>query len=173
MKADNAGSRDVRRFAAALFFSLILSLPCAAFAVRTGGAAPDFALRDTMGRGVTLSSFRGKVVALNFWASTCPHCLAELPSLENLYRDLRSRGFVVLGVAVERNPAPVKEVIQRKKLTFPVVLDTDNGVYFDSYGLFGLPVTLIINREGIVVERIVGEVQWDSAAMKEELKKLL
>lgn len=65
--------------------------------------APDFTLKDTHGRSVTLSKYRGKVVMLNFWATWCPHCRAELPSIEKLYHRMQGKDFVLLTVTIEKN----------------------------------------------------------------------
>ncbi len=161
-----------RHIIAAILFVALAASTTSAFAVKIGAPAPDFTLKDVTGKAVSLSSFKGKTVILNFWSTSCPPCLAELPSLENLHREMGKTGVVVIGVAVERDVAAVNEVLARKKLTFPVLIDPDKEVYFDSYALFGLPITLIINREGIVVERVIGEAAWDSAAMKEKIRNL-
>lgn len=143
-----------------------------AHAAKIGTQAPDFTLADTGGKPVTLSSFKGKTVVLNFWATSCPPCLAELPSLEKLHREMEKEGVVVIGIALDQEAAPVKEVIKRDTLTFPILIDANKAVYFDSYGLFGLPITLVINKNGTIVDRVIGETAWDSAAMKEKLRKL-
>ncbi|HEU0264780.1 MAG TPA: TlpA disulfide reductase family protein [Geobacterales bacterium] len=151
----------------------LLTLVSTASAITIGKPAPDFTLLDTSGRPVTLSSFTGKVVVLNFWATTCPPCLAELPSLEDLHRHLLDRGGMVLGVAIDHDLPAVKEVMARKKISFPVLLDPNKEVSFDSYALFGLPITLIISKEGVVVDRVIGEAAWNSPEMKEKIDKLL
>lgn len=152
---------------------LLLSFPTVSGAIGIGKPAPDFTLTDTNGISVSLSSFKGSVVILNFWSTTCPPCLAEFPSLEELYRELGKRGLVVVGVAVENDLPAVKKVISRQKLTFPILLDPDKEVYFDSYALFGLPISLIIDKQGNIVDRFIGEVVWTSPKIKEKIGKLL
>ena len=161
-----------RPIIAAMLFVVLAAPTTSAFAVKIGSPAPDFTLKDVTGKTVNLSSFRGKTVILNFWSTSCPPCLAELPSLENLHRELSKSGVVVIGVAVERDVTAVGEVVARKKLSFPVLIDPDKEVYFDSYALFGLPITLIINKDGTIVERVIGEAEWDSSAMKEKVRNL-
>lgn len=143
-----------------------------AFAIKIGTAAPNFTLKDTTGKAVSLSSFRGKTVVLNFWGTNCPPCLAELPSLENLHRELGRSGVEVVGVVLDKDADAVKRIMAHDKLGYPVLLDPGKDVYFDSYGLFGLPITLIISKEGIVVDRVIGEAVWDSPAMKEKIAKI-
>lgn len=161
-----------RHIITAMLFVALVALATSAIAVKIGTPAPDFTLKDTTGKTVTLSSFKGKTVILNFWSTGCPPCLAELPSLERLHRELSKTGVVVIGVAVERDVAAVNEVMARNKLSFPVLIDPDKEVYFDSYALFGLPITLIINKEGTIVERVIGEAAWDSSTMKEKIRNL-
>ena len=154
---------------------MVISSTCfagTAFLLKIGLPAPYFTLKETTGKSLTLSSFRGKTVLLNFWSTTCPPCIAELDSLEALHRETATGGLVVIGIALERDAGPVQEVISRKKLTFAVLLDPDKEVYFDSYGLFGLPFTLIINKDGIVVQKVIGEADWNSPAMKEKIRTI-
>jgi len=107
-----------RHIIAAMLFVALSASTTSAFAVKIGTPAPDFTLKDVTGKTVSLSSFKGKTVILNFWSTSCPPCLAELPSLENLHREMGKTGVVVIGVAVERDVAAVNEVLARKKLTF-------------------------------------------------------
>lgn len=94
---------------AAITFLLILVMAGLAQAISLGAPAADFTLSDTSGKAVSLSSFKGKTVILNFWSTTCPPCLAEMPSLENLHNQMGKKGVVVLGIAVEKDVSAVKE----------------------------------------------------------------
>lgn len=125
-----------------------------------GKVAPDFTLTDMQGEKVTLSQFRGKVVILNFWATWCPPCREEMPSMERLYRDLESKGLVMLAVNVEENgKKAVSQFLQKRSYSFPILLDSDN-VAQNTYGVFRFPESFIIDRNGIVVEKIIGGRDW-------------
>lgn len=124
-----------------------------------GQAAPDFVLEEHgTGRLVRLSDLRGKVVVLNFWATWCPPCIAEMPELEALHVAHAAAGdLVVLAVNVEEPPAAVEEFKQQRPLTMPVLGDRTGGVR-RHYGLPGLPGTFFIDRDGIVRAKVLGPV---------------
>jgi peroxiredoxin len=129
-----------------------------------GQTAPDFTLTDTQGRKVTLSQFRGQVVILNFWATWCPPCREEMPSMEQLYRNLESKGLVMLAVNVEENgKKAVSQFLQKTPYSFPILLDGEN-VAQNTYGVFRFPESFIIDRNGVVVEKIIGGRNWLSGA---------
>lgn len=129
-----------------------------------GQAAPDFTLTDMQGQKVTLSQFRGKVVILNFWATWCPPCREEMPSMERLYRNLESQGLVLLAVNIEKNGKDaVSQFLQKRPYTFPILLD-DESVVQNTYKVFRFPESFIIDRNGVVVERVIGGRNWLSGA---------
>ena len=144
-----------------------------AFAKTTGSLAPDFTLPDLEGINVTLSKFRGKVVLLNFWNTWCGPCRAEMPSLNNLYLELKDKGFVVLSISIDTSEELVKAFISERKLVFPVLMDKKQKVYSKKYFLYGLPVTFLIDKKGIIVEKFIGERDWGCQEMKEKIVKLL
>ncbi len=154
---------------------LLLSLTCwnnsHAFASKST-LAPDFTLNDLSSKKVTLSQFKGKVVILNFWSIWCGPCLAEMPSLNKLYLEFKDKGLIVLAVAEDPAEKPVRSYIQEKSLAFPVLMDKDKKVYF-KYSLFGIPVTFLIDKKGVIVEKFIGERDWSSAQMKEKISNLL
>ncbi|MFN3479675.1 MAG: TlpA family protein disulfide reductase [Thermodesulfovibrionales bacterium] len=139
----------------------------------TGKVAPVFELKDLEGKKVSLTDFKGKVILLNFWATWCAPCKAEMPSLENLYRSLKDKGLVVIGVSVDNSEKTVHSFIEEKGITFPILLDKGKEVSFDDYGVIGLPVTFLIDKKGIIVDKVFGERQWDSEEVKEKIKRLL
>jgi peroxiredoxin len=154
---------------ALLALCTILSNPASA----AQGTAPDFTLNDINGKKVNLSEFRGKVVVLNFWATWCGPCRAEMPSLNNLYNEYKDKGLVVLAVSMDTSEKPVKSFVKELKLAFPVLMDKDKAVSFDEYAVLGLPTTFLIDKNGGVIEKIMGEKEWDSPQMKEKILKLL
>jgi peroxiredoxin len=144
-----------------------------AHAVKIATPAPGFNLKDLNGNNVCLESLKGKVVILNFWSTSCAPCVAELPSLNALYRELKANNLVVLGISVDSSSKAVKEMANKQHLEYPVLMDSSQEVYFDSYALFGQPVSVIVDQAGIVQDKIVGQVDWTSAKMKTRIQTLL
>ncbi len=129
---------------------------------RSGFAAPDFNLRDLNGKSVRLSDHRGKVVFLNVWATWCPPCRMEMPSMERLHQRFRGRDFVMLAVSEDQGDAALVHQFARELgLTFSILLDTD-GSLPPRYGITGYPETFVIDRNGNVIDHIIGPDDWDS-----------
>src|SRR5690242_20669819 len=105
-----------------------------------GRQAPDFALKDS-GRTISLAQFRGKVVVLNFWASWCPPCVEELPSLMQMQNDLRDKGVIVLGVSVDSDPGDYEKFLKDHAVNFITIRDpgqqSDKGVDAPTSSLYG------------------------------------
>jgi peroxiredoxin len=120
-----------------------------------GGPAPEIVLNDLQGREVKLSDLRGKVVLLNFWATWCKPCKEEMPAMQAGYDKLRDQGLVVLAINELEDTEQVIEHVRRHGHTFPVVMDHDN-VVANSYGVVGLPASFLVDRQGIVREKISG-----------------
>ena len=139
-----------------------------------GQLARDFTLIDLRGRSVSLSNFRGKVVLLNFWATWCGACRSEMPSLENLYRNLRHDSrFVVLTVSVDQQgSSAVQPFVQRTDYDFPVLLDQSNQVS-SGYDVSGIPATLIIDGTGEIVWDCAGSLDWSNTELLSAIQKLL
>ncbi|MCL4491996.1 MAG: redoxin domain-containing protein [Nitrospirae bacterium] len=156
-----------------ILLSVIFGNTAYTCAAAQGSPAPDFTLNDVNGKKVALSEFRGRVVLLNFWATWCGPCKAEMPSLNSLYLALKDKGLVVLAISVDTSEKPVKSFISEKKLALPVLMDKNKEIYFDSYAVVGLPTTFIIDKSGGIVEKIMGENVWDSPQMKEKILRLL
>lgn len=148
---------------------LILLWSSSSWAVRVGSPAPDFTLTDLGGHKVTLSALRGKVVLLNFWSSGCGPCVAEIPSLNELQKELSGQGLLVLGVSIDQTEAPVRDLVARLKVQYTNLMDSSRDVYFDSYGLFGQPISIIVDRGGVIREKWIGGVAWNSPVVREKL----
>jgi peroxiredoxin len=120
----------------------------------------DFNLPDLSGKAVKLSDYRGKLVLLNFWASWCPPCREEMPSLQKLHEKLKEKKFALLAVSIDRggNP-PLKSFIDRGGYTFQVLLDPEGRVA-SRYQVISIPTTFVIDRQGKIVERILGGRDW-------------
>lgn len=134
--------------------------------------APDFTLEDLDGRESSLSSYRGKVVFLNFWATWCGPCRAEMPSMERLYAELPRDRFEILAVDMREFRGKVAEFVDELDLTFPVLLD-ERGVTGAMYGIRGIPTTYLVDKEGNLVARLVGSRQWDTAEVQEAIRHLI
>lgn len=140
--------------------------------VRPGTSIIDFELQDLKGRKVKLSSFAGKVVFLNFWATWCPPCRAEMPSMERLHARLRDKGLVVLGVDLQEGKSEVEAFVHENFLTFPVVLDS-SGSAGAAYGVRSIPTTFIIGRDGTILAGRMGAQEWDDPRVAALLERLL
>jgi cytochrome c biogenesis protein CcmG/thiol:disulfide interchange protein DsbE len=111
--------------------------------------APDFALVDLNGKRVRLGDLRGQIVLVNFWATWCGPCRAELPAIDDVYREQRDSGFTVLEVNEQESSADVSAFMSQIGQMPPVILDT-NGSVMTQYRLKGLPDSFVIDRQGIV-----------------------
>lgn len=134
--------------------------------------APDFALRTPDGRTLTLSTFRGRIVLLNFWATWCAPCRVEMPSMERLHQDFKDVGLVILAVDLDESPKLVAKFTQDFRLTFPALLDTGSRVA-SRYEVRGLPTTILIDRRGRVVGTAIGPRDWASAGGPALIRSLL
>ncbi|MGA9584853.1 MAG: TlpA disulfide reductase family protein [Terracidiphilus sp.] len=132
--------------------------------------APLFVRNDLSGRKIALERYRGKVVLLDFWATWCAGCQVELPRFQAWQKKYGAKGFVVLAVSMDDDPAPVRKTVRRLQLDFPVVMgDARLG---DEYGgLLGLPVTYLINREGRIAAEFKGET--DLSVIEARIQALL
>jgi thiol-disulfide isomerase/thioredoxin len=145
---------------------------CAGVALKD--AAPDFTLEDLDGRNHALSNYRGKVVLLNFWASWCPPCRFEMPSIERLYQSKMKQSFMVLGInqGESSENAFASLGLFKPMPTFPILLDSKSQVA-KSYSVQGLPSSFLINRDGRIVMRAEGARDFSSTAMFKFIDDLL
>jgi cytochrome c biogenesis protein CcmG/thiol:disulfide interchange protein DsbE len=119
---------------------------------KVGAPAPAFSLARLDGKGrISLASLRGKTVVLNFWASWCDPCKREAPALEQLWRDYRGKGVVVLGVDSGDAASDARRFLSAHGITYPIVTDPNELVAANSYGLPGFPVTYVLDRRGRIV----------------------
>lgn len=134
--------------------------------------APDFTLEDLNGRKVSLKGLKGKVIFLNFWAIWCPPCVQEMPTMEKLHKTFGQKGLTVLAINYREDAKEVKEFFSKHKLTFIALLDLD-GKVSERFRAWGLPVTVIINKRGEIVGKVIGSRDWHSKEAKEFFAKLL
>jgi peroxiredoxin len=134
--------------------------------------APAFLLKDSDGNIVRLDDLRGKVVLLNFWATWCPPCRFEMPSMEALHEELSSQGLVVLAVAPRESAEDVRSFYNEHRLSFPALLDHEAEVS-GLYKVWSLPTTFVINKHGYVVGKIIGYRDWNNDQSKDFFLHLL
>ena len=118
-------------------------------AVNVGERAPDFTLVDLDGNPVSLSDFRGKTVFVNFWATWCPPCRAEMPEIEAIYQEYKDKGVVVIGVDILESEDVVRQYVQQGGYSWTFVLDT-SGEVTGNYKVTAIPTSFFIDREGII-----------------------
>ncbi|QOV10542.1 peroxiredoxin family protein [Viridibacillus arvi] len=138
-----------------------------------GELAPDFELETLEGKKVKLSDFRGKKVILNFWATWCPPCKAEIPHMQKYYEKYAEEdNFEIVAVnltSYKESVKYVKKFVKTYEMTFPVLLDT-KGEQMDAYEIYVVPTTYYLDTKGIVQKKVRGPVDQDS--MRESIKAL-
>jgi len=135
-----------------------------------GSRAKEFRVQDS-DRQVSLDQFRGQVVVLNFWATWCPPCVEELPSLMNLQERMRTRGVIVLGVSIDVDGDAYHRFLRVHNINFLTVRDPQQKVAA-MYGTTGWPETYIIDRRGMLQRKFVGPVDWNSSEVIDFLNRL-
>lgn len=125
-----------------------------------GNPAPDFTLKDLSGKEVKLSSLRGKVVLLNFWATWCPPCRQEIPSMMRLNQAMAGKPFQMVAVSEDAGgKEAVEGYFKESGTALPALLDTDQAVG-QRYGLTGVPETFVIDAKGVILKKVVGAMDW-------------
>lgn len=128
--------------------------------VGVGLPAPDFTFPDLSGKEVSLSQYKGKVVFINVWATWCPTCVWEMPSMEKLYQRYKGQDFEMLAVSIDILGAQVVAPFMKKyNLSFFALLDTKRKMW-KLYGLTGVPETFIVDKKGIIVHKQIGSIDW-------------
>ncbi len=134
--------------------------------------APDFKITTDSGRTLSRSDFGGKLLVLNFWATWCPPCIEELPSLNEFQRRLAPSGVVVLGLSVDRNEAAYRAFLKRAGIAFETARDPDGSIGA-GYGTFKYPETYVIDARGRVVQKHIGPRDWMDPELLASIQALL
>lgn len=140
--------------------------------VSVGDSAPRFQVTTDKGAKIGRSDFAGKILIVNFWATWCPPCVDEMPSLQAMASQLSPKGVVVLGVSVDRNEAIYKRFVQQQRLQFETARDPEANISAE-FGTFKYPETYVINREGKVLQKHIGPRDWMDPEILKSIESLL
>lgn len=142
-------------------------------APQAGFTAPDFTLNTPTGESYTLSELRGQAVLVNLWATWCPPCRAEMPTIEKVYQEYKDQGFIVLAIDMtyQDDPFAIVPFAQQYGLTFPILLE-ETGDVASAYQLRSLPSSYFINRAGVIAEVVIGG-PMSEALLRTRIEKIL
>ncbi len=140
--------------------------------VEVGSPAPDFVLKGLDGTEYRLSDLRGKVVFVNLWATWCPPCRQELPTMVRFYQEYRERGVEILAVSEDRDVGAVRRAVLRYGIPFPVLMDENQKVY-RLYRATGVPETHLIDPSGILRQSVIGAFDWTSPEVRRAVEAML
>ena len=142
--------------------------------IEVGTAAPQFHAMDLRtGRPVSIDDYKGKVVLLNIWATWCPPCRVEMPSMQHLHEKLAGTDFRLVAVSVdEEDSTVVNKFVRDLGLTFEILHDQD-GAIRRIYQTTGVPESFVIDRDGIIVKKIIGAADWDAPVNETLIRRLL
>ncbi len=140
--------------------------------VEVGDSAPDFSITTDNGRTITAASFGGKLLVLNFWATWCPPCVEEIPSLNEFANHFAKAGVVVLGISVDSDEKVYRDFLARARVSFLTARDPDRKISAD-YGTFKYPESYIIDGKGKVLRKIISNQDWMSDRVIKDVESLL
>lgn len=141
------------------------------FPLKKPFVAPDFVLKSEDSKTYRLADYRGQVVILNFWATWCPPCRYEMPSMERAWKQIKGKGIVILAINVGEDEDTIFAFTGTYPVTFPLLMDRD-GTVIKKYPVIGLPTTYIINPKGLVTHRAIGTREWEHPQLLEQLYKM-
>jgi peroxiredoxin len=162
----------LRLIVAAFLAGAALAAGAAGLRPWTGGAAPSLALQDLAGHEHRLADYRGKVVLVNFWATWCEPCRAEMPSMDRLRRSLAGQPFEVLAVNLAEPLSRIERFAGETPLGFPLLRDRD-GMVGKAWGARVLPASYLVGRDGRIRYVAYGELDWSSDAVRSKVIELI
>lgn len=133
--------------------------------------APAFDLLGPDGKRYSLEGFRGRPVIVNFWATWCPPCRAEMPSMQRAWQQIEDEGIGMLAINVGDEPEDIQQFLTEVPVTFPLPMDSDSRVAMQ-WPMRGLPTTFVVDAEGRLVYRAAGERDWDDQVLLDQVRAL-
>ena len=169
-------SNTYRHYVCCVALVLTLFITCASGAdelepVADQPAAEDFSLSDLDEQTHRLSDYAGKVVLVSFWATWCPECIFEMPSLRSLSNTLSDHEFIILAINVGEEKHLVRAFAEQHNLKFPIVLDHDLEAY-KKWPVLGVPTSFVINQRGKIVYAVIGAIEWTNPATVSKIRAL-
>ncbi len=137
-----------------------------------GMRAPRFEVPIMGGEGFRLEEYRGRVLLINFWATWCIPCRAEMPSMERLYQEFGGKHFEIVAISGGESPMVVHPFVTELRLSFPILLDRDFEVH-GRYQVTAIPSSYLVDRSGVITNRYFGAVDWDHAKLRDLVAKLI
>lgn len=135
--------------------------------------APEVIVNSLAGAPLKLSDLKGKVVLLNFWATWCPPCRSEIPSMMKLNKTMAGKPFQMVAISIDEGGKPaIESFFQESGFSLPAYTDADNQAA-KIYGVTGVPETFIIDRQGVIVKKVIGPMEWDSPEVTAFLENLM
>lgn len=158
-------------------FCLLLGIGQAAFAGEAlkpyaGAATPALQLKDLNGKPHDLKEYRGKVVMVQFWASYCPPCIKEMPSMVRLEQKLKGKPFVILAVNMGETDKEVKDFLAKVKTDFTILMDNDGKALAD-WKVFVAPSTFLVDAKGVIRYTLQGGAEWDAPEYVKKITEML
>ena len=142
-------------------------------AVVVGLNAPEFSLSDPSGKTYTLSELKGSVVFINFWATWCPPCIEEMPSIQNLYNGFKDRKeFRMVTILYKDDYEKAMAYMKQNNYALPVLIDRE-GKSAKAYGVTGVPETYIVDKRGVLRQKVIGPADWNSSQADSLISNLL
>ncbi len=135
-------------------------------------AVPDFSIQNLQGKRVDIRDHRGQVILLNFWATWCPNCRQEGPSLQKLYSQYQSKGLILYRINSKEKLETIKQFMEKESLNVPVLID-ENGYTERLFGVWVHPTTYLINRQALVCYRTMGAFDWTTLQATSIIDQLL
>lgn len=140
--------------------------------IGVGDTAPEFTITTDKGRTVSTSDFGGKLLVLNFWATWCPPCVQEMPTLDQFQKSLAAKGVVVVGISVDKDEKVYKAFLNKANVSFHTARDPEAKINAE-YGTFKYPETYVIDRRGKVLRKFIGPENWTDENMLRDVASLL
>ncbi|HEY6838268.1 MAG TPA: TlpA disulfide reductase family protein [Geobacteraceae bacterium] len=140
---------------------------------KEGNAAPDFTLKDLAGNDVHLKDLQGKVVLVNFWATWCPPCRSEIPSMMKLNQAMAGKPFQMLAISIdEGGKEAIEGYFKQSGTNLPALLDTNQKIS-KLYGTTGVPETFVVDKKGVILKKVVGAMEWSDPQVIQALNEII